>query len=208
MPSAKENKVQLNLKNVHYAVLTADAGTPAWSTPVPVPGAVNLNLSANGEMSPFYADGIVYYTSSANNGYEGDLEMARFIDQMLQDVWGYELETTDKVLIEKADVNPKQFALLFQIEGDANNDLYCMYNCTGTRPAIVGATSTESKTPKTQTSTISATPLASNNYVYARTTADSPETVKTNWFKNVYVPGGAELSVAQTENAAADGAGK
>lgn len=54
MPSAKENKVQLNLKNVHYAVLTADTGTPTWSTPVPVPGAVNLNLSANGEMTPFY----------------------------------------------------------------------------------------------------------------------------------------------------------
>ena len=128
-----ENKVQFNIKNVHYAVLT---GEDTWGTPVAVPGAVNLDLSASGDMEPFYADGIVYYKSSANNGYEGDLEMARFIDQMLQDVWGVELVETDNVMIERADVEPKAFALLFQIDGDADNDLYVLYNCTGTRPNI------------------------------------------------------------------------
>ena len=181
-----ENKVQFNIKNVHYAVLTGD---DTWETPVAVPGAVNLDLSASGDMEPFYADGIVYYKSSANNGYEGDLEMARFIDQMLQDVWGVELVDTDNVMIERADVEPKAFALLFQIDGDADNDLYVLYNCTGTRPNIAGATSTETKTPQTQTSTISATPLASNNYVFARTTAETPENVRTNWFTKVYTPG-------------------
>lgn len=187
MATAKENKVQLNLKNVHYAVLN-DEATPGYATPVPVPGAVNLNLAASGEMTPFYADGIVYYKSSANNGYEGDLEMARFIDQMMQDIWNNQLDETDKVMIEKADVEAKAFALLFQIDGDANNDLYVLYNCTGTRPAIAAATSTETKTPTTQTSTISATPLAANHFVYARTTADTPENVRTNWFKQVWMP--------------------
>ena len=187
MATAKENKVQLNLKNVHYAVLN-DEATPGYATPVPVPGAVNLNLAASGEMKPFYADGIVYYKSSANNGYEGDLEMARFIDQMMQDIWNNQLDETDKVMIEKADVEAKAFALLFQIDGDANNDLYVLYNCTGTRPAIAAATSTETKTPTTQTSTISAAPLAANYFVYARTTADTPENVRTNWFKQVWMP--------------------
>ena len=187
MATAKENKVQLNLKNVHYAVLN-DEATPGYATPVPVPGAVNLNLAASGEMTPFYADGIVYYKSSANNGYEGDLEMARFIDKMMQDIWNNQLDETDKVMIEKADVEAKAFALLFQIDGDANNDLYVLYNCTGTRPAIAAATSTETKTPTTQTSTISATPLAANHFVYARTTADTPKNVRTNWFKQVWMP--------------------
>ena len=187
MATAKENKVQLNLKNVHYAVLN-DEATPGYATPVPVPGAVNLNLAASGEMTPFYADGIVYYKSSANNGYEGDLEMARFIDKMMQDIWNNQLDETDKVMIEKADVEAKAFALLFQIDGDANNDLYVLYNCTGTRPAIAAATSTETKTPTTQTSTISAVPLAANYFVYARTTADTPENVRTNWFKQVWMP--------------------
>ena len=77
-----ENKVQFNLKNVHYAVLESDNGQPQWLDPVKVPGAVNLNLAAQGEVTPFYADGIVYYQSSVNNGYSGDLEMARFPEKM------------------------------------------------------------------------------------------------------------------------------
>lgn len=182
-----ENKVQFNLKNVHYAVMTTDGEEPAWSTPVHVPGAVNISLEASGEITPFYADGVVYYKSSSNNGYEGDLEMARFIDQMLQDVWGYVLNETDKTIIENVNTEPKSFALLFQIDGDVGNDLYCMYNCTGTRPGIVGATSTESKEPQTQTSTISATALENGN-VFARTTSETPTSVVENWFKKVYTP--------------------
>ena len=121
--ATNENKVQFNIKNVHYAVMTADGETPTWENPVPVPGAVNLSLEASGEITPFYADGVVYYKSSSNNGYEGDLEMARFIDKMLQDVWGYVLNATDKTIIENVSVEPKSFALLFQIDGDADNDI-------------------------------------------------------------------------------------
>lgn len=185
--ATNENKVQFNIKNVHYAVMTADGETPTWGNPVPVPGAVNLSLEASGEITPFYADGVVYYKSSSNNGYEGDLEMARFIDKMLQDVWGYVLNATDKTIIENVGVEPKSFALLFQIDGDADNDLYCMYNCTGTRPGIVGATSTDTKEPQTQTSTISATSLENGN-VFARTTSETPESVRTAWFTKVYTP--------------------
>ncbi len=190
--AGKENKVQFNLKNVHYAVMTAAEDTPAWETPVSVPGAVNLSLEQQGDLSPFYADGIVYYQSLANNGYNGDLEMARFIDQMLQDVWGYVLHETDYTLTENAEAEVKSFALLFQIDGDAGNDLYCMYNCTGTRPGISSTTNTETKEPQTQTSTISAVPLEDGR-VFARTTAQTPSSVKENWFKKVYEPAAAVL---------------
>ena len=180
-----ENKVQFNLKKVHYAVMNSGGAKPTWATPVPVPGAVKLSLDAQGTLDKFYADGVVYYQSSSNAGYEGDLEMARFIDQMLQEVWGYILDTTSKVMIESVDSEPKSFALLFQIDGDTGNDLYCMYNCTGTRPGIAAATSTESKEPQTQTSTISAAPL-DNGYVFARTTAETPEDVRNGWFTKVW----------------------
>lgn len=185
--ATNENKVQFNLKNVHYAVMTASGETPTWETPVPVPGAVNLSLEAQGDLTPFYADGIVYYQSVANNGYNGDLEMARYIDQMLQDVWGFIMNETDHTLIENAQAEAKSFALLFQIDGDAGNDLYCMYNCTGTRPGINSTTNTETKEPQTQTSNISAVPLE-NGYVYARTTAQTSEGVRTAWFTKVYMP--------------------
>lgn len=183
-----ENKVLFNLKNVAYAVITALSPTPTWNTPVPVPGAVSLALTQQGEITKFYADGIVYWQSSSNNGYEGDLTMARFPDQMIQDVWGDELVTTDNVLIENANTQPKSFALLFQIDGDQTNSLYCMYNCVGTRPNIEAETTTETKEPKTQVSTISAAPLPDGK-VRARTTAETPENVVNAWYDQVYVPG-------------------
>lgn len=182
-----ENKVQFNLKNVHYAVLTDSSTTPTFDTPVAVPGAVSLSLEQQGEINKFYADGIVYYQSSSNNGYEGDLEMARFPDQMIQDIWGDTLTATDNVLIENANTQPSYFALLFQIDGDATNSLYCMYNCVATRPSIVGETTSNTKDPKTQTCTISCAPM-SNGTVRARTTATTTEQVISNWFTKVYLP--------------------
>lgn len=187
--AAGENKVQFNLKNVHYAVFTAE--NPAtWDTPVSVPGAVSLSLEQQGELTKFYADGIVYWQSSSNNGYEGDLEMARFPDQMRQDIWGEELIQTDNVLIENANVQPKPFALLFQIDGDQTNNLYCLYNCNATRPSVAGSTTNDTKEPKTQTCTISAVPMEDGS-VKASTTATTTEEVRAAWFDAVYVKGDA-----------------
>lgn len=179
-----ENKVQFNISNVHYAVMTITEGVPSWGTPVHVPGAVAISLEAAGEISPFYADGIVYYKSIANNGYEGDLEMARFPDQMLQDIWKQTIDS-NMVLLEKSNVEFANFALMFQIDGDADNEYYLLYNVSGTRPGIAGNTTTDTKEPDTQTSTISATPLADNR-VMARTTENTPLATKQAWFTTVY----------------------
>lgn len=183
-----ENKVQFNLKNVHYALMTAEGESPAWDTPVAVPGAVSLSLAQQGEIKKFHADGIVYWQAASNNGYEGDLEMARFPDKMKQEVWGEELVQTDNVLLENSNAATKNFALLFQVDGDASNNFYCLYNCSATRPSVGGKTNTENKEPQTQTCTVSAVPLA-NGDIKAATTATTREEVKTNWFKKVYQKG-------------------
>ena len=184
-----KNKVQFNLKNVHYSILTETivSGSPSysWATPVKVPGAVSLSLEAQSELSPFYADGIVYYQTVSQNGYQGDLEMAKFPDAMLQAVWGMTLGSSSKVLTENVTVEPKAFALLFQIDGDADEELYVMYNCKGTKPGIASQTNTDTKEPQTQTSTISATPLEDGR-VFARTTNETPTATKTAWFNSVF----------------------
>ena len=179
----QENKVQFNLKNVAYAVLTQTAGVPFWDTPVKVPGAVTLTMDAEGDVTPFYADGIAYYQAIANGGYSGSLEMARYPDQMLKDIWGYVESQTDHVITENVNVEPRPFALLYQIDGDADNQLYCLYNCSGTRPGIGSKTNT--KEPQTQTSNISASALEDGN-VLVRTTAQTPASVRQAWYTKVY----------------------
>lgn len=185
---ANENRVQFNLKNVHYAVLTEAVGEDEeWGTPVAIPGAVTLTLDQVGELTPFYADGIIYYQSASNNGYSGSIEVAKIPDAMLVDVWGFTQGTTSKVLTEHADVEPKAVALLYQIDGDQSESLYCLYKCNLTRPGIGSTTNTNTKTPQTQSCDISAVPLPSNSRVFARTTADTPAQTKTGWFTSVFV---------------------
>lgn len=178
---SSENKVQFGLKDVHYAVRTGSE----FAVPVPVPGAVNLSLDAEGDMQKFYADDVAYFTTNTNNGYSGDLEMARFPDQMLQDIWGYKLSTTDKVLSEDATAQAVEFALLFRISGDKSDSFYVLYNCTATRPGIGSKTKEEKTDPNTQSTSISATPMADGK-VFAKTTANTPESVRNNWFKSVW----------------------
>lgn len=184
-----ENKVRFNLKNVHYSIVTETitSGVVSYSfaTPVAVPGAVSLDLSQEGETNPFYADGIVYYQSVSNNGYSGTLEMARFPDVMMQDVWGDTLGSTSKVLTENANTNAKAFALLFEVDGDADEEYYCLYNVKGTRPNIGSQTNEESKDPQTQSSDITAIPLADGR-ILARTTANTPTATKTAWWTTVF----------------------
>lgn len=181
-----ENKVQFNLKNVHYAKLTEAENSVTWGTPKHVPGAVTLTLSPEGEITQFYADGIIYYQSVANNGYKGDLEMARFPDEMLKDIWGFVEGATSHVLTENANVEPSAFALLFEIDGDADHQRYAAYNCAGTRPAVSSKTNTNTKEPQTQTSNITVMPLASGS-VMGRTSKNTPASTFNSWYDAVYL---------------------
>ena len=86
--SNTNNKVKFGLKNCHYAKATLDPDTNAvtFGTPVAIPGAVNLSLDPEGDTEPFYADDMVYYTTVANNGYSGDLEIALIPDSFRKDI--------------------------------------------------------------------------------------------------------------------------
>ena len=150
------NKIKYGLKNVFYAVATlATDGTATYSTPVAFPGAVSLSMEPQGEATTFYADNIAYWVSAGNNGYEGDLEVARVIDSFKQDILGYVKDSKD-VLVEDMNTEAVHFALLFQFEGDEKATKHVMYNCTATRPAASGNTREDSITPETESVTITA----------------------------------------------------
>lgn len=179
------DKVKFGIKNVHYALIT-DAVTPTFENPVPIPGAVNLSLEANGDSSPFYADNMQYFVTVANNGYTGDLEMALFPDRFMKDVFGYEESENDKVMTENANVQPKQFALLFEEAGDTSGTKYVLYNCTATRPSRSMATTTETREPQTQTVSITASPMADGRTM-SYTGETTPEEVLAGWYDSVWL---------------------
>ena len=181
------NKVKFGLKNVHYALLTDGDGTITYETPVPIPGAVSMSLAPQGETNTFYADNIAYYVSTANTGYQGDLEIAVIPDSFRKDVLGETDDETSKVLIENASAEAKPFALLYQFEGDQKASLRVLYNCSAARPNEDGSTISETKTPSTETLSITASPLADGK-VKAKTTDTTTETVIQNWFKSVWQP--------------------
>lgn len=191
-----ENKVRFGLKNVYYAVLTeGDSDTAnTFATPVAVPGAVTLELDSNSSDSTFYADNVAYYKTFANNGYTGSLEMARITDQMLQDIWGMTLDNTTKVLYEKTGVQPKPFALLFQIDGDQQDELNVFYRVVPTsKPTAGSETIGEETEPVTQTFEFEALPLvtgpaAQNGLIKGRTTETTTTAVRSAWFSTVQIP--------------------
>ena len=156
---ADTNKIRYGIKGCYYAVATIAAdGSATYGTPVALPGAVSLSLSPEGDTSPFYADNIVYYTSVSNNGYSGDLELAKIPDAFLTDCLGYVTDDND-VMIEDAGASPVHFALIFQFEGDAHAKRNVMYNCVAARPEVSGQTKAESIEPQTETISITATTI-------------------------------------------------
>lgn len=185
--STKKNKVKFNICNVHYALITVDdEGEVTFGTPVAMPGAVSLSLEPNGEPSNFYADGYAYYTISNNTGYEGDLELAMVPESFRTDVLKESLDD-NSVLVESANVETANFALLFEFDGDVKKIRHVLYNCSAARPNIESATNEEEIEVQTETLAITAAPLA-NGYVKARTGDSTTDTVYTGWYTSVYMP--------------------
>lgn len=187
---ADTNKVKYGICNVYFAVATIAAnGTATYTTPKALPGAVSISLDQQGETNKFFADNIVYYTSVANNGYEGDLEVAKLNDDFLKDILGYGTDANG-VLYEDAGAPVVHFALMFQFEGDKHAKRHVLYNCTCNRPSVSGSTKEDSVEPQTETITITATTIhhAGLDKDIVKASVTPTETTQYNaWNSTVYM---------------------
>lgn len=182
-----ENKIKYGLKNSHVAKLTENMdGTYSFGTPKSLPGSVNLSLEAQGEMEPFYADDGVYYRSTSNNGYSGDLELA-MVPDWFREEYLREILDENGVLTESANItDPIYFALMFEFSGDKHKIRHVMYKCSVSRPSVASQTREASSTPVTETLAITCDPLPDGR-VKAKSTADTDSTSYRNWFSEVYL---------------------
>lgn len=183
-----ENKVKFGLTNVYYSVITEGAdGTLTYGTPKRILGGVNLSLAAQGEVSEFYADNILFYGTAANTGYQGDLEVARIPQSFRVDVLKEVMDEETGVLYENAAAEPAHFALLFEFNGDVHAVRHVMYDCTVTRPSVASQTTTNVKEPTTDTMQITAVPRA-DGIVKGSTTDKTPAATYNGWYTAVVIP--------------------
>lgn len=151
---SEKNKVKFGLSNVHIAkIIKGEDGEITYDKPFKIPGAVNLSLDAEGDNEPFYADNIKYFESFANNGYSGELEIAKIPDEFLKEILGQKIDSIGGVLENVNDVITP-FAFMYQIEGDVTGTRFCYYNTTVSRPSTEAGTTEDTKTPNTDTLSI------------------------------------------------------
>jgi len=175
------NKIKYGISNVHYAV----KGAEGYGTPVALPGAVSLSLSAEGERNVFYADDIEYFVVNTNNGYSGSLELARIPDEFRAAVLGEILDSDDKTLTEMSTgAEAIRFALGFDVKGDQSTTSFWFYNCTASRPEEAAETKEDNITPKTETINLSCSP-ETDGRVRVKTTSETPSSVTSAWYTAV-----------------------
>lgn len=144
---AELSKVRFGLSKAYYAVIN----NGSYGTPVAIPGAVSLSLNREGsEPATFWADNIAYYVSpAANGGYTGTLTFALVPDSFKVSVLG-EVVDDNGMQVEIADATQNSFALLYEVEGDADKKRYAFFNCTAQRVAASANTKSDSTNPDTQ----------------------------------------------------------
>lgn len=151
-------KVQFGISNVHYAIKTSTG----YSAPVLMEGADTMTINNDGGGNDtIYKDNVKYYTRSSVNGKTGELQMAMFPESFLTDVLGQTAETGGGISEGPSDVG-KEFALMWQIEGDEGGRRVVWFCCTSTVPTRTDTTITDSITEGMESVTITATPTEIN----------------------------------------------
>ena len=148
---AELSKVRFGLSKAYYAPIIVSGSTESYGTPVALPGAVSLTLNREGsESSTFWADNVSYYVvPGTNGGYTGTLTLALVPDSFRVAVLG-EVVDDNGMQVEITDAETKRFALMYEVEGDADKKRYVFFNCMAQRIAPGANTKSDSTSPDTQ----------------------------------------------------------
>lgn len=182
-----DNKVKFGLKNCHYAIRTETEAngiyTVTYGTPVPILGAVSLDMDPKGDKTEIFADDRVYHSETTNQGYTGNLEITNVPDSFLEAVLS-QVKDADGAMFEHKDAKPKDIALLFEIDGDSTKTRYLFYKVKPGRFKIGSKTKTNSAEPVTDTVGIEALESPDTGYIKAK--CSKGDSAYDTWYQKVH----------------------
>ena len=173
--------VLYGIKNVHIAKITETEGVITYGTPFALEGAVNFSPEPQGENTIFYADNKIYFRKDQNNGYEGELEIAKVNDTFMTEILG-RVKDSNGLVVESNTDTQSRFALMFEGEGDPTNRRYVYYDCTATRPTREFSTTEDTIEVGTETLTITIAPRSTDGSVGGYIEPNSKNTAVYNAF--------------------------
>lgn len=184
------NKVTFGLQDVHWAEVTQEGpdGTLTYGDVEPLRGAAELTLEPTGDKGSYKADNINFYTAESNDGYDGTLKIALLTKAFLTRVLGEKFDEKTKTIQEIASAEKKNFALMFRFEGDKKETLHVLYYCYASRPTLGSKTKSGSDINEVELN-FTASPRPSDKLVRSRTTEETSDDIRKNWFKTVFEPG-------------------
>lgn len=184
-------KRQISLKDLHVAVLTEgsdiEGGTPKYSSPKKINGAISASSSVNQSEEAYYSDDSVEEVHVAVNSMTFEVEISNLSIEERALLLGQ--KTVGAMAAgNKDDVAPEVWVGFRSKRTDGSYRYVSLPKCKFSVPAEAYATEAESATAQTITLTCNALPLLSNGN-YKITLDDNggltegQEQAKTNWFK-------------------------
>ena len=160
---ADSNKIEFGLSHSYFAPLTAATAadgkvTYTYSAPIRLQGIQSMTQEAQGDSTNIYAEDMVWYNYTANNGYSGELVFVHFSDELRKTIFKHE-EATNGMLIERSDVQSAEGALIYQCQGDKNKTRHVLYDVTFGNPKVEPKTKEDGIEATTVTIPYTAVPI-------------------------------------------------
>lgn len=149
---AKENKVQFGICKLHIARKYSDG----YGVPHHMPGSEQLTLSNSDNTNNIIsADNGEYYNGNGAANKTADLQVAKFDNFYLTQILGLIEEQGG---LTEADGTAREFAAMWEVDGDDGGDRYVWFSCTSTVPTATYATTNADGTitEASETATITA----------------------------------------------------
>lgn len=193
------NRIEYGLSKCFFAPLTkttsATTGevTYTYSEPVALVGIQAMTRNPEGESTSYYADDTPYFVATSNNGYSGELTFIKMTDQIRKVIFKDE-ESSNGLLVERADVMPAEGALIFECKGDTKRTRHVFYDVTFERSSEENKTKEDKVEPTTCKVPFTSVPIEYKGKQIVKAKCIEGSTSYDSFFESVVLPTAASAN--------------